>query len=678
MEFIPKYIKQVMDWRDSEKITAEQYNAILNLLIVQGDNNSEYLNFIAGNHLTEEEVRQLINQKVFEVSGADMTQAVYDNNHNGIVDYAEQTVDNGVKTQHIENEAVTEEKLSQQLQKRLIYLYNKISEILIMIGADSEIEGGEGMLTFGWDSELNSGYRIDTSLHMSTSGINTLASGGTKIICPNLTKALSTNKEYSIGNSYYSYFTSKISSTTLKSYNKSGNLVLMPADSNVTYKYTPKIFHLEGDYFAYIVNGYDGNSSYYWSYLTMYIIKVNSNRTITTITSKTETRSDLKGCMKVGDAVYVMSAYTDENAIYKAHRITSSGITTILNDLGADHSADKGFAVYESYMYTLQYDSGDSSFEVHRNNKTTGVTSAIATFSFDSITTNLRQLSAKWAVAVYRYNSVYYQLWVDLVNATCTTVNLGSTDTSDSAITNYLVMAPSGNYFYATTGKYYLNDSTRAITRALSMTVTSALVPIDDDKYSINGVLYNKGSIIFRDPADNYTKTTGSETVSLFNIVYNSDLTCGIIATGKTGSSGNAYAEAFTFNLPSVTLATAAPQSITSPYIKREADCIVSTNHRSVIYLDVANADSNVFTDLSLIIKTDRAVTASDTLEVYYNTTANESFTKLTALSSSTDTTKYYEVTGQSSTIWTIKVIAQASGSALTLTNILGGVDSGV
>ena len=677
MEFIPKYIKQVMDWRDSEKITAEQYNAILNLLIVQGDNNSEYLNFIAGNHLTEEEVRQLINQKVVEIGSADMTQAVYDNNHNGIVDYAEQTLDSGVKTQHIENEAVTEEKLSQQLQKRLIYLYNKISEILIMIGADSEIEGGEGMLTFGWDSELNSGYRIDTSLHMSTSGINTLASGGTKIICPNLTKVLPTNKEYSIGNSYYSYFTSKISSTTLKSYNKSGNLVLMPTDSSVTYKYTPKIFHLEGDYFAYIVNGYDGNSSNYWSYLTMYVIKVNSNRTITTVTSTTATRSDLRGCMKVGNAVYVMGSYTDDNSVYKNFKITSSGISNLFQDLGMDHSADRGFAVYGDYMYTIQYDSGDSSFGVYRNTSTS-TTSAIATFSFDSIVTNLRQLSAKWAVAVYEHDNVYYQLWVDLVNATCTTVNLGSTNTSNSAITNYLVMVPSGNYFYATTGKYYLNDSTRAITKSLSITATSALMPIDDDKYSVNGVLYNKGSIIFRDPADNYTNTTGSETVSLFNVAYNSDLTCGVIATGKTGSSGNAYAEAFTFNLPSVTLATAAPQSITSPYIKREADCIVSTNHRSVIYLDVANADSNVFTDLSLIIKTDRAVTASDTLEVYYNTTADESFTELTALSSSTDTTKYYEVTGQSSAIWTIKVIAQASGSALTLTNILGGVDSGV
>lgn len=404
----------------------------------------------------------------------------------------------------------------------------------------------------------------------------------------------------------------------------------------------------------------------------MYVIKVNSNRTITTVTSTTATRSDLKGCIKIGNAVYVMGAYTDENQVYKNFKITSSGITSVFQDLGMDHSADKGFAAYGNYMYTLQYDSGDSSFGVYRN------TSSIATFSFDSITTNLRQLSTKWAVAVYKYNSVYYQLWVDLVNATCTTVNLGSTDTSNAAITNYLVMAPSGNYFYATTGKYYLNDSTRAITKALSMTATSALVPIDDDKYSINGVLYNKGSSIFRDPADDYTKTTGSETVSLFNVVYNSDLTCGIIATGKTGSSGNAYAEAFTFNLPSITLATAAPQGITSPYIKREADCIVSINHRSVIYLDVANADSNVFTDLSLIIKTDRAVTSNDTLEVYYNTTANESFTKLTALSSSTDTTKYYEVTGQSSAIWTIKVIAQASGSALTLTNILGGVDSGV
>ena len=45
-QFIPNFIRRTMEYRPNDILTAQEYNAILNLLITQGDYNSEWLEYL--------------------------------------------------------------------------------------------------------------------------------------------------------------------------------------------------------------------------------------------------------------------------------------------------------------------------------------------------------------------------------------------------------------------------------------------------------------------------------------------------------------------------------------------------------------------------------------------------------------------------------------------------------
>ena len=125
MEFIPKYIKRVEDRRSSEKIKNVDWNELFNLLISQGDHNTEALvNLVSelGTHSNTEEVQQMINNKILEIGSADMTKAEYDTNHDGIVNLADSVVDNSIKTNHIDDGNITTNKLEDALQHKIDYM----------------------------------------------------------------------------------------------------------------------------------------------------------------------------------------------------------------------------------------------------------------------------------------------------------------------------------------------------------------------------------------------------------------------------------------------------------------------------------------------------------------------------------------------------------------------------
>lgn len=67
--WVPKYIHKESDYKSKQIVTADDYNAYLNLLIAQGDYNSEWLNWLT----TEGIIEQLT-----DISGEDIQQAIID------------------------------------------------------------------------------------------------------------------------------------------------------------------------------------------------------------------------------------------------------------------------------------------------------------------------------------------------------------------------------------------------------------------------------------------------------------------------------------------------------------------------------------------------------------------------------------------------------------------------
>ena len=486
MEFIPKYIKQILDWRDSEKITAQQYNAILNLLVEQGDNNTEFLTNIANAVSTTEEVKKLIDQKIVEISSADMAQAVYDVNNNGIVDYAEQTLDNAVLTKHIKNGNVTEVKLSKALQDKLTYLSNKISQILIMFGVDSEISGSEGLLTFGWDGALNSGYRVDTTYNIEDVVCSGNIASGTKVVESEAPTIWNANKEVVVQGTNRTY-TNKISSITKASFTNSNVIVPMPATSATEYG-NIKCCHITEDYFAVASLGDDGD----YDRLQIRVLKITNN-TITEVLSKSFSRLLLPNFKKIGSTVYAsMQRWDSSDYIrYRYIKITKDEITNESYAASYD-SSRSDFAAYGNYIYYRANDSGSDSTSIIRNNLITAgsATTTMNTFDEDNCS-SIVQLSSEVAYLTYRLDRVYYLMWINLINGTTTTVNIGDSELNGPPEfqEGFIGMAPAGNYFYTKEGKYKINSSTKVITTVAKAEIYGGTF-IAEDVYLYNNAIY--------------------------------------------------------------------------------------------------------------------------------------------------------------------------------------------
>lgn len=70
-QFIPNFIRRTMEYRPNDILTAQEYNAILNLLITQGDYNSEWLEY-----LQTEAIPEAIQDLSAEAIAAAISQAV--------------------------------------------------------------------------------------------------------------------------------------------------------------------------------------------------------------------------------------------------------------------------------------------------------------------------------------------------------------------------------------------------------------------------------------------------------------------------------------------------------------------------------------------------------------------------------------------------------------------------
>lgn len=210
MEFLPKYIRQVVEKLQGQVVTAEEWNNLFNLLIQQGDNNTEgivnVINNLSENYPTTQLVQNLITQYIKKIGAADMSTETYDTDKDGIVDQAATVNDGAITNKKIADGAVTEEKIQKDLIDLIKYLEQVVGILSIQNLLDIELEGSRDMYTFGWDEQAKVGYRLAPQntteytcvphagrdlkkLHI-TNGTTTSSA------IPTLTTALNLNQEY--------------------------------------------------------------------------------------------------------------------------------------------------------------------------------------------------------------------------------------------------------------------------------------------------------------------------------------------------------------------------------------------------------------------------------------------------------------------------------------------------
>lgn len=676
MEFIPKYIKRVEDRRSSEKIKNVDWNELFNLLITQGDHNTEALvNLVSelGTHSNTEEVQQMINNKVLEIGSADMTKAEYDTNHDGIVNLADSVVDNAIKTNHIVDGNVTVNKLEDALQHKIDYMYTNVSRLLIFMGGQAEIEGTANLVLFGLDGSLQVPYNAateNTSVRMYS---KSLSSGGTTLTHEDqsITSKLNTNVEYTITNGLVSHRT-KLSSRT--------NASLVASNTTATYQAYRgdrqggiRIAHIEDDYYCIACDAYPkGTDS---DYSTVFLVKYNSTNDSLTIINSANNSGYVEDVVKMGSYVLV-HLYEYGHGWESCYRVTKSSITD-MGEFVEDRSGDEAYSSYGA-IYFVGYDEDDK-YE-RAIYKTSGVgpngTTRLRTMTTNGYI-NMYQINGRWvAIDVENRSTEEHEyFWLDMSNDSFITAT--SLPSQIGGIPD-----PDGTHFYYGGAKYSCN-SNRVITKVTDISGLPASFTMLNvgvlksglDVYAVEGSICRL--VYSLAPFNNQIQYSADLYYPISDFAVNADMTQGIMAL-RLGYDYPQLARCFKYTRGTVTLATASTNTITGLLdIKRQQDCTVLAGHTKNIYIK-PDTKSNSFKALDLIIYLNRPLGTGDSLKV--ETRAGSEVAVLTPTAASADTTKYYEKTFTTANADIEIVITVTAGSTgtLQLTQVLGGVDNEV
>ena len=112
MEFFPMYVDEPQNKEPGDIIKNTDWNNLFNLLMTQGNHNTDALLEISQTYPTTAQMETAIAQQIIDIGTGDMAKAVYDTNNDGVVDVAETVVDGGITTDKIANNAINENKLS--------------------------------------------------------------------------------------------------------------------------------------------------------------------------------------------------------------------------------------------------------------------------------------------------------------------------------------------------------------------------------------------------------------------------------------------------------------------------------------------------------------------------------------------------------------------------------------
>lgn len=674
MEFIPKYIKQVMSKRDSEAVTAQEWNAIINLLIEQGDYNAEFLKQIAQTCSTTEEMQTLIDQKVLDIGSADMTRATYDTNRDGIVDVAEKVIDNSISANSLKNGIVSAQKLSEDVNRKMDYTYSNVSRLLILMGAQSEIEGSEDLVLFGLDGSLSSTYNAAQENISKELYPMSITSGTTSIAheVEDITSILNTNDSYSITEGTKVHRTKLTNITNAQLNISPSTQTFIPYKGSGSYPYQ-WLYHIEGDYYC-IISEHGASDD---TYMTVFVVRYDAaTNTLVTVTSSNIAHEEHKWSGRMGNYVYLITEWDDDGECFEIYRITKSSITH-LGQSSDEYCID---AVYgkTGNVYYVTYDADDKYDRVLRRNA--GNSGRV----FDcgaNVSTDMIQVTGMYAFLEIRNRSTdaYTYYWLNLTNSALTTTN------SKPAFVAGAIPDTDGDHFYYNGARYSLDPSTFTAIKDTDIANLPATFTCINPKVLLSGNIVYRIDGNFCKPVYDLTrfdKTIQYNSTTYYDIAeiaVNEDLSKGIIMFDLWGQTSQSLAKTFAFTKGSITLAEATTENITGHInITRQQICEVPAGQTKQIFLK-PKTDGNTFANLDLIVYLDRALGSGDSLQVVAMNNTTNVETTLTALLSSGETTKYYEhVFATATSNIDIIVTLKAGSTPLKITQILGGVDNGI
>lgn len=689
MNYIPKYIKRNIDKRQAEKVTNTEWNELFNLLINQGDYNTETIEALTkgiSDCLTKGQVDELISERVLEVGAADMTQAVYDTNSDGVVDKAESVVVGGIITEALADGSVTIEKLEDSLINKLNYSNNNIGSILVQLNSKDQISGTEGMVLFGLDGTLETGSNITVNkIHEQintegyTQGTFTLQHN-----IQNATSILNTTDNYTLTN-YYKYFKTKLSSITNAIFSRLTNLnttlPLVDLDTTIASQGVIKSMG-NGAYIVFLEGWFRNKERVRIPCVSAYKITYNG----TTVSKQHLYRASYQSLIqsytvKWGDYTFLEG---DNYDIYGAHNFEI--IITVFNKSGVYSEAyldeekyrleEQVFSSNGNVLFIERERTGDRIryAELCKFNSTTKrhTTMTLAESTNGSIGIR-EQYSGRWVTMFVdndRTSERDYYL-VDLYTGTLYPEPASLNFTPDA-------YDEDGIHFYYNGAKYRIDDSTRELVKVATINNYN----LKNSFGRVNNNIYFVGKEVWC--IENNMCTPIYSLLSTFNEELNIDAnatidspkySCALENINKgiyLVESSGITAKPFTFAKGSITIPTANNESIPGPLtITRDQSCKIPAGQTKDIYLKV-KTNNTTFTLANLICYFNRALTTSDSITVTFNDTT------LTPLSKSTDTIKYYSHTYEATSNIEVLVRVKAGTTALQVTQILGGVDNGV
>lgn len=679
MEFTPKLIKRIIEKRHGETVSAEEWNELLNLLINQGDHNSEFLKQIADSNSTTEEVIQMINEAVFDTGNADMCKTKYDKNHNDIVDLAESVIDEAIDTVHIKNGAVTSVKLSDAINTRLDYLYTNVTRLLILIGAQSEIEGSEDLVLFGVDGLLKTSYG---ALEEKTN-ILTLAD---KVNVGDTSVKYNSDVELVTGRTY-----------TLADFNKAIKVKVSNCTTSEVKKSTTNIIFNHGDmtdavgtaYFVpiqdnvYLLHLYSG-----FEYCFLYLIKLIDETSVQILSTISQTSSAswyTEHIEKIGNRSLDIITYGNTR-IYTQFVVSTatSSVVKASTANGDDYSciSDYNCAALDinGGLTYIRFSSDDNAAHLIGRNGTT-IKSSVGVDQSKGDRGVFRPLTGKYGyLRIYhKTNSTYEYYIVNLLEASIATL------TSSAGLsytlcknTTEVIPTPDGAHFMYQGTMYHVGVG--GVTTAVK---TINNIPSDFRFASENVII--SGTKVYKIVdtecilvADCSTSVIGElPSYALKGIGVNADATEGLVIYSGTADKTGSVINKLTINSASVEFTEPVADTLTAPIrITREQDGIVPAGQTKHIYI-VPETKGNTFDSLDLIININRPLTENELLTV--EVTANGTTTIIEPLENSGEMTKYYEHTLDPATAdIEIVITAKAENTELQVTQILGGVDNAI